>query len=152
VTPDDSIVQHFLANSMVARVATLSAKGVPALTPLWFVLERGRLVATTGAATLAARNAATHPEVAVLLDAEAAGRSPHVLRLLGRASVHAGLPPWRVLVRVAAKYYAGRAALRSELANAGRWRLRARYYAQSEAAWLAIEPVRAELLRRPEPL
>jgi hypothetical protein len=150
VTPDDPIVRFFLEHSRVLRLATLSPAGRPALTPLWFVMEGGRLLATTGRATLAARNAAADPRVVLLLDAEAAGRSAHVLRLHGRATVHGALPSWRALARLAWRHYAAPPALRAELAHAGQWSLRRRYYAQSEGATITIEPDRAELLRRPD--
>jgi len=149
VTPDDPIVRAFLERSLVARIATRSAKGWPALAPLWFVVEGGRLYTTTGAATLAARNAAADPAVAVLLDAESDGASAHVLRLHGRARIHAELPSWRVLFAFARKYYLSPGGLRCELAHAAQWNLRRRYYAQSEGATIEIAPERAELLSRP---
>jgi hypothetical protein len=149
VTPDDPIVRTFLEHSLVARIATRSAKGWPALAPLWFVEDGGRLYATTGAATLAARNAAANPAVSVLLDAEGGGASAHVLRLHGRATVHAALPPWRVLFSFARKYYLSPGGLRCELANAGKWNLRRGYYAQAQGVTIEIALERAELLRRP---
>jgi hypothetical protein len=147
LTPDDPIVRVFVERSRVARIATRSAKGWPALAPLWFVEVGGCLWTTTGAATLAARNAAATPRVAVLLDAEAGGHSAHVLRLHGRAAVHCGLPSLRVLAEMARKYYVG--GFWSELGHAAQWGLRRRYYAQGEAVMIEIEPERAELLRRP---
>lgn len=148
MTPEDPLVRAFLERSLVSRIATRSPKGWPSLTPLWFVCDGGLLYATTGLATLAARNAASDPRVAVLLDAESGGgRSAHVLRLVGRARVETGVPSWRVLARFAAKYYLG--GWRTELAHASRWALRGRYYAQAEAATIVIAPERAELLRAP---
>jgi len=147
VTPDDPLVRDFVATSLVARVATRSRAGVPALTPLWFVADGGHLYTTTGQATLAARNAKASPKVAILLDGEAAGPREHVLRLHGRATVHGELPGWRVLARFAVKYYLGGFA--SELHHARQWRLRQRYYAQGQIAVIEFAPESAELLRRP---
>lgn len=147
MTPDDSIVCEFIATSLVARVATRSSAGAPALTPLWFVADGGRLYTATGQATLAARNAAANPDVAILLDGEAAGPRRHVLRLRGRATVRGGMPTWRVLARFALKYYLGGAA--SELRHARMWGLRQRYYAQARAAVIEVAPESAELLPRP---
>jgi hypothetical protein len=147
VTPDDPIVRAFLEKSLVARIATRSPKGWPALTPLWFVCAGGRLYTTTGRETLAARNAAATPAVAVLLDAEAGGASAHVLRLCGRALVRPGLPAWPILARMAIKYYLG--GWHSELAHAARWNLRRGYYAQSDGVTSEIAPESADLLRRP---
>lgn len=151
MTPDDPVVRVYLERSLVARVATRSARGWPALAPLWFVENGGRLYTTTGAATLAARNAAANAAVTVLLDAEAGGTSAHVLRLHGRATVRAELPSWRILLAFARKYYLPPAALRSEIAHAARWNLRRRYYAQGQPATIEIALERAELLRRPGP-
>jgi hypothetical protein len=145
VSLDDPPVREFLASSFVARVAPRSRGGAPALTPLWFVADGGHVYATTGQATLAARNAKACPEIVVLLDGEARGRGGSVLRLRGSATVHAELPGWRVLARFALKYYLGGAA--SELRHAGQWGLRQRYYAQGEIAVIDFVPERAEWLR-----
>lgn len=147
--PDDPIVRAFLARSLVARVATRSSRGWPALAPLWFVALGSRLYTGTGAATLAARNAAANPAVAVLLDAEADGPSAYVLRLHGRATVSRALPPWRAMLALARKYYLSPAGLRCEVANVAKWSLRRGYYAQAEAATIEIQIERVELLQRP---
>jgi hypothetical protein len=144
--PDDPLARHYLARSLVMRLATASAVGSPSLTPLWFVTLDGRLVATTAATTVAARNIAAEPRVTVLLDGETAGRSQVILQLRGTGQVHRGLPPLSVLVRFGAKYYLSPGGLRSELAHARLWRLRTRYYAQSTPAWISIEPTAAELI------
>ncbi|HVP28821.1 MAG TPA: pyridoxamine 5'-phosphate oxidase family protein [Myxococcota bacterium] len=146
--PDDPIAIAYLERSMVARIATRSPKGWPALTPLWFVWSGGRLYTTTGRDTLAARNAARDPNVDVLLDAEAAGRAAHLLRLRGCATVRPGLPGWAILARIALKYYGG--GWRSELAHARLWDLRRRYYAQAHGVTIEIVPDDAELLARPD--
>ena len=146
---NDHLVRHYLAHSLVMRLATVSTKGAPSLTPIWFVVANGRLIASTGATTVAARNVAVESRVTVLLDGEKAGQSDYVLRLRGVATVHHGLPPGGVLARFGAKYYLAPSGLRSEIAHANLWRLRTRYYAQSEAVWLAIEPTTAELVPVP---
>lgn len=79
--PDDVAVQEFLAHSMIVQVATLSHKGVPFLTPLWFVRDQGRLYMVTGQGTPTVRNIQTHAEVALLFDAEQARRSGRMLRM-----------------------------------------------------------------------
>ncbi|HKE11263.1 MAG TPA: pyridoxamine 5'-phosphate oxidase family protein [Myxococcota bacterium] len=145
--PDDPIVRGFLRDSFVARVATQSRSGRPSLTPLWFIVDRGHLYMATGQATLAARNAVANPEVAILLDGEAAGRSECVLRVHGKATVHSGFPTWRVLARLALKYYVAPPAARAELAHAAQWRLRTRYYAQGQSAVIEVAPETAELVR-----
>jgi hypothetical protein len=76
--------------------------------------------------------------------------SEHVLWLRGTATCYHGLPSWRVLVRVATKYYVAPGALRVELAHAGQWRLRQRYYAQVKGGvgHLRVVPTAGELLPR----
>ena len=148
--PTDPAVSAFLADSMVASLATVSAAGRAFVTPIWFVVDAGILYMTTGQHTRAARNIARHPRVTLLLGSERARRDV-VLRLHGNASCHAGLPSWRVLARIAAKYYLAPSGLAVELRHAAQWRLRARYYAQvpGSAGHLRIVPTAADMLRRP---
>jgi hypothetical protein len=136
---------------MVALVATRSASERPFMTPLWFVADRGTLFITTGTESLTGRNVARHPEVTLLFSGERAGRADRVLRLRATATVRRGLPPWRVLLRIAAKYYASPRALRVELRHRGTWRLRRRYYAQVKGGpgHLRIVPTAAEFLLQP---
>src|SRR5262245_66059229 len=101
----DPTVRAFLRNSMVVEVATISAKGRPLVTPLWCATDRGRLYITTGPGSWVGRNVTAHPEVTLLFGGEHGPRTDHVLRLRGTAACHHGLPDWRVLVRIAAKYY-----------------------------------------------
>jgi len=144
LSPEDPGIREYLDTSLVARVATLSKQGVPALTPLWFVADGGHLYATTGQATLAARNARASPEIAILFDGESAGPRQRILRLRGRAVVRCTMPALRVLARFALKYYLG--GLASELRHWGQWRLRQRYYAQGEVAVIDFVPESAEWL------
>jgi len=144
---EDPAVREVLGASFVARVATRSRRGVPALTPLWFVVDRGHVYTTTGQATLAARNAKACPELAILFDGEASGPRGRILRLRGRAVVHGEMPGWRVLARFAWKYYLG--GIASELRHRSQWRLRQRYYAQGQIAVIDFVPERAEWLERP---
>jgi hypothetical protein len=96
------------------------------VTPLWFVVDGDMLHLTTGTATWAARNVARQPEVALLLTGERLTRPGEAVRLHGTATIQRGLPPWRVLLRIAAKYYAAPGGLAIELSNAAKWGLRAR--------------------------
>lgn len=149
--PSAPVVVDFLRGSMVALVATVSAKGRPFMTPLWFVADGGVLYLTTGTGTWAARNVAQQPELALLLTGEALQHPGEALRLRGTATIQSGLPPWRVLLRIAAKYYVAPGGLAVELANATKWGLRARYYAQVKggAGYLRVVPTGGEILRRP---
>jgi nitroimidazol reductase NimA-like FMN-containing flavoprotein (pyridoxamine 5'-phosphate oxidase superfamily) len=145
-------VRAFLRHSMVVLVATRSASERPFMTPLWFVADGETLFCATGAESVTSRNVSHHPQVALLFTGEGAGRSDRVLRLRGRATVQPGLPPWRVLLRIVAKYYVSPRALSVELGHVRKWRLRTRYYGQTKGgpAHLRVEPTTAEFLPRPD--
>lgn len=150
-SPSDPEVCAFLRQSMVALVATRSANARPFMTPLWFVADGGTLFITTGAESWTGRNVSRHPDIVMLFSAERAGRTDRVLRLRGTATVRRGLPPWRVLLRIVAKYYASPPALRVELRNRRKWRLRTRYYKQTKGGpgHLRVVPTTAEFLSQP---
>ena len=151
LSPTDATVRAFLRRSMVAQVATWSPKGHPFMTPLWFVVDGDALYITTGPETWTGKNVMQHPEVALLFSGERVGRSDQVLRMRGTATCHRGLPSWRVLLRIAAKYYAAPRALPVELRNAGKWRLRRLYYGQLPGGFghLRVVPTAADFLRQP---
>jgi len=130
-----------------ARCVALGGRP-PFVTPLWFTPYDGVLWVTTGLGTRLAKNVGHQPEVTLLLWGERRGRPGEALRLRTRATCHAGLPPWPVLLRIAARYYLAPGALASELGNVTRWRLRARYYAQVSGgpAHVRLVPLDAELL------
>lgn len=151
VLPDDPDVRAFLHRSLIVQVATLSPKRRPFVTPLWFVVDRGVLYITTGAESRAGKNVGQHPDVVLLFSGEGAHGPARHLRLRGIATCHSGLPSWRVLLRVAAKYYLAPRAIVAELRNAGKWRLRQRYYGQATggAGHIRVVPVAVEFLARP---
>jgi hypothetical protein len=149
--PDAPIVREFLRDSLVAHVASRSAAGQAFVTPLWYTPHAGELWVTTGLGTRLARNVARQPEVTLLLWGETRRRPAEALRLRARATRHAGLPPWAVLLRIAARYYLAPAALASEFANVTRWGLRARYYAQVDGGpgHMRLVPLDAEVVPAP---
>jgi len=150
-SPSDPDVRAFLDGSLVVQVATLSAAQRPFTTPLWFVVDRGALYITTGVESRAGRNIARHGAVVLLFSGEHLNAPPRCLRLRGTATCHRGLPSWRILWRVAAKYYLSPRALFVELRNADKWRLRLRYYGQvaGGAGYIRVVPTAAEFLAWP---
>lgn len=120
-------------------LATRSAKGMPFVTPLWFVPHRGLIWATTAASSWAARNVTAVSEVAVLLGGEGE-RQPDRILVRGHASAVLGMPPPPVLARYAWRYFLEPRFARVEMSHASLWRRRARYYAQAQAAYLVIAP------------
>jgi hypothetical protein len=149
---NDAAVRTFLRRSMITQVATLSPKGRPFVTPLWFVAHHGVLYLTTGPETWAGKNVQQHAAVTLLFSGERVGDADRVLRLRGTATCHRGLPSWAVLLRVAAKYYASPRALWVELGNARRWHLRSLYYGQAKGGfgYIRVVPNAYEFLRRPD--
>ncbi len=149
--PIDDAVRAFLRRSLIVQVATLSPKSRPFVTPLWFVFDDGSLYITTGPGSRAGKNIGHHPEVALLFRGERVNRGERVLRVRGVATVHRGLPSWRVLLRVAAKYYLSPGALPVELRNARKWSLRRRYYGQAKGGfgYIRIVPTAADFLPGP---
>jgi hypothetical protein len=143
-------VRDILRRSMVARVATRSPAGGAFVTPIWFIADGGQLVMATSEQSLTARNLRAHPELVLLLEADRGGRADAVLRVRGTATVRRGFPSLRRLIRIALKYYLAPGALRVELANAWRWRVRQHYYAQGRPAVIEVTPASAELLPRPD--
>ena len=137
-----------IRRAMVVELATLSPKRRPFVTPIWFVATGGAIYMTTNPGSRAGRNVGVHPDVTLLFHGPAGERA---VRLRGRATCHAGLPPWHVLARIAAKYYVAPGALLLELRNARRWRLRARYYREGKGGvgYLRVVPEAAEPLPAP---
>lgn len=137
--------------SRVVLVATLSPQARPFMTPLYFVRHGGVVYLTSGTQSWSGRNVAGHPDVTLLFGGERAAGSDRVVRLRGRASCETGPMPWRVLVRLALRYYLAPGALAAELSHVALWRRRRRYRNQGTggAGYLRVVPTSAELLPRP---
>ncbi len=144
----DPVVRAVLRRARVARVATQTASGRPFLTPLWFVVDGDALVIATGAESWTSRNALRNPEIVLLLGGEGRGGAGRLLRVRGTATVRREMPPWRVLLRVAFKYFLSPRALAVELRHVRLWRLRRRYQGQAPGgpAHLRVVPDRIEFL------
>jgi len=142
-----------LATSMIVEVATISAKQRPFVTPLWFVEHRGVIYITTGAGSWAGRNVEGHPEIALLFHGAPDIAGGSCLRVRAHAECRPGLPPWRVLWKIARKYYLTPSGVRVELAHRHLWRLRRAYYAQAKggAGYLAVMPRSYGLMTPPAP-
>lgn len=143
----DTRVREFLDASTVVELATVSPRGRPFVTPLWFVVDDGVLYITT-ATGRAARNVAAHPAVALLLHGDRDRRRDEVVLLRGTATVHHGFPSWRVLAKIASKYHLRPRAALSELRHAAQWPLRLLYYtyARGGPAHLRIVPTGADFV------
>lgn len=147
--PADPQVRAFIARSMIARVAVLSPKGIPFMTPLWFVYHRGTIHMPTGSHSLVARYLSANPSVILLFDAERGASGNHVLRLRGKASVRHGVA-WPVILRTVGKYLLSSLS-RGLVPYVRKFALIRQYYAQNPGGAVTIEvvPEETEFLARP---
>ena len=151
MTPDDPEVRAVLARSMTVRVATLSADGVPHITPLRFIEDNGTLYALTRTVTLVARHVRAEPDVVLLFDAERTAGP--VLRMRARGSVRDDPVRLAWCERQAVRRYFLRPGAIWNLLTHPRslpaW-VRARRTARpEETALIAFVPVSAEFVARP---
>ena len=58
----------FMSRPLLGKFASVSKDGSPHVTPVWFMYEDGKLIVTTPATTVKARNVAREPRVALLID------------------------------------------------------------------------------------
>lgn len=143
----DPAMHRFLAASYNVRLATLSPRGTPLITPIWFNLDGDEIVIGTAASALAVRNARANPQVVLCFDAEGLDGNSRVLRLHGTAVVRDEWLPLRLLAKLVFRYYLAPAALRCEFAHFSQQRLRGRYYAkQTGPALIRIQLEQAEFL------
>ena len=147
----DPRVDRFISKCMVVRVATLSASGLPHLTPLWFVRSGGDFYMNTRTASPGARDIAANGDVVLLFDNER-GRSKRTMRIRGRATFSAGeqFSPG-ILVRFALKYYLNPGGAADIARNLRTVPARLLYYREraGEAGAIQVAPETAELIASP---
>ncbi len=146
----DPEIAAFLDASYNVRLATLSPRGVPLITPIWFNVDGDAIVIGTAGSALAVRNIKANPQVVMCFDAESRSQETRVLRMRGTATATEDWLPLRLVPGLAAKYYLAPPALRSELSHLSQQLLRMRYYGQQSGPGLIrIHPQVAEFLPRP---
>ncbi|MGO9152478.1 pyridoxamine 5'-phosphate oxidase family protein [Mycobacterium sp.] len=131
-----------LRSSRVVILASRSRKGTPFAVPLWFVCHHGRIYTTTSASSWTVHNVAASPQVALLVGGEGRDTAGRLL-VRGYARAVRGIPPLRVLARIAWRYYLHPQFAAVELSHIRQWALRVRYYSQSQAAFVVITPQEA---------
>lgn len=146
--PDDPLAQNIIRHAMVARIATVSRSGRPHVNPLYFVYGAPTIYLGTMDRTLAARNIAANPRVALLFTTD--GQPGSILRVRGRAMVRTdpGLIRW-YLRRDARKYFMTPRGLADTVRHARLLPLLRRYLssgAKGERCVIEVQPVSAELL------
>ncbi len=148
---DDPDIQQFLARSMIARVATISARGTPQLMPLYFVCLDGKLYMNNAKTSPTVRNITANPRVMLLFEEERGRRHDRCLRITGAASFRQDASIMRrVSIRAALKYQFSPAALLSTLRNARKLAAMRRYRAERSSGMIEVIPEAAEFLPLPE--
>jgi nitroimidazol reductase NimA-like FMN-containing flavoprotein (pyridoxamine 5'-phosphate oxidase superfamily) len=147
---DDTEVQQFLADSMVARVATISARRTPQLMPLYFVRLDDKLYMNNATTSPTVRNIAANPRVVLLFEADRGRRRDRCLRITGVATFRQDKAiARRVSLRAALKYQFSPAALLSTLRNARKLLAMKRYRAERSSGMIEVAPESAEFLPMP---
>jgi hypothetical protein len=150
MSPDSPKVRRFLARCRVVRIATLSAKGTPHITPLWFVFAQGRIYMGARAELPTARNVVANPRVVLLFETADGEPSDPVLRLTGTAVLKRGAARRQGLLFVR-KYILSWDDLRDTFANVSRLLDRVRYYAErGDAGMIEVKPESAKFLAKPQ--
>lgn len=148
---DDPDVRRFLADSMIARVATISARGTPQLMPLYFVCLDGKLYMNNATTSPTVRNIIANPRVVLLFEAEGGRRHDRCLRVTGAASFRQDASIMRrVSIRAALKYQLSPAALISTVRNVRKLAAMRRYRAERSSGMIEVIPEAAKFLPLPE--
>jgi general stress protein 26 len=149
----DPQVQAFVARSMIARIATVSAKGTPQLMPLFFVARGGLIYMNNAATSPTVRNIASNPDVVLLFDADRGRRRGSCLRVTGTARFVEGDALLRQMwLPGAVKYYLSLDAARDALRHISHLPAMRRYRGERRSASGVIEvtPLDAEFIAHPE--
>jgi hypothetical protein len=101
-------------------LATRSSKGTVFAVPLWFVVHRSTIYATTSASSWTVRNVDACPQVALPLGGER-GSGAERLLVRGRAQAVLGRPPAIVLARIALRYLLAPKFAAAELRHVRLW-------------------------------
>jgi len=129
---NDVAVEHFVQQSMVARIATLSHNGRPSITPLYFVTMKDHIWLGTADWTLAAREVKDNPYVSVLFQMERNSVDRRILRLTGSAKICTDAKIVRASnLRMALKYILSPGGIRNHLVHFRLLPLNRLYHIQS---------------------
>lgn len=150
MTFDDAEVGRFLARSMIARIATVSARGTPQIMPLYFVVLDGKLYMNNATTSPTVRNIQARPHVVLLFEGDRAQIRDHCLRITGTAAFREDPTIMRgVSLRAVWKYNLTLPALLSTLRNARKLPTMRRYRRERASGMIEVTPESAEFLRMP---
>jgi general stress protein 26 len=140
---DEPAVRQFLARSMIARIATVSARGTPQIMPLWFAEIDGRLYMTNARTSPTVRNIAVRSNVVVIFESDRGSSHDRYLRLTGPAQFRQDPAiVQRVALRTTRKHYLSLPAILSTVWHIRRLPSLRRYYAErmSGSGVIEVEP------------
>jgi general stress protein 26 len=138
---------------MIARIATISAKGTPQLMPLFFVVRDGLIYMNNAATSPTVRNIASNPDVVLLFDADRGSQQGMCLRVTGRARfVAGGALLHKMWLPAAVKHYVSLDGALNVLRNISRLAAIRRYRAERSGSSGVIEvtPSDAEFITHPD--
>lgn len=144
---------RFVEGALTVRLCTLSAKGVPLITPLWFGRDGDVIYLGTRRDAFHSRHIARDPRVVLLFSDRRGRRTRRVLRVTGTAA----LEPKESLtrrrwLRMAVRYYLPPALAWDQIRNWRRWATLGRYHAERpDIATVVIQMESAEFLEQPVP-
>lgn len=142
---------RFVEGALTVRLCTLSAKGVPLITPLWFGRDGDVIYLGTRRDAFHSRHIARDSRVVLLFSDRRGRRTRRVLRVTGTAA----LEPKESLtrrrrLRMAVRYYLPPALAWDQIRNWRRWATLGRYHAERpDIATVVIQMESAEFLEQP---
>lgn len=144
-------LRRFADGALTVRLATVSRKGTPLLTPLWFARQGDVIYIGTRRGSLHARQAIENPRVVLLFGDRGGKPTRRVLRVVGTARVcdYETMSARRKL-RLAWRYFLSGGAVRHWLVNWRKLGVRNRYYAErTDPSMLEITLGDGEFLPQP---
>jgi PPOX class probable F420-dependent enzyme len=153
MTVSRSALLKFVDGALTVRLATISRKGTPLLTPLWFARDGDVIYMGTRRSSPHARHITENPDVVMLFGDRGGKPARGVLRVTGKACVCdikslSGLRK----ARLAWRYFLAPGAIRHWMANWRKIGVRNRYYAErTDPAMVEITLGEGEFLAAPHP-
>jgi hypothetical protein len=151
VTADRDTARRFIDRALTVRIATVSAKGTPMVTPLWFGRDGDVVFVGTMRASPLARHIAARPRVVLLFGDRGGRATSRALRVTGSATIRARSALTRARkLQIARRYIIAPGALAHWASNWRKLGARGRYYAERpESCVIELTLDAAEFVRVP---
>jgi nitroimidazol reductase NimA-like FMN-containing flavoprotein (pyridoxamine 5'-phosphate oxidase superfamily) len=144
-------MRNFVDRTLTVRLATVSAKGTPMVTPLWYARDGDVIYMGTRRGSIHARHMTENPRVVMLFGDRNVRRTKRVLKVIGTARVceYETMSSARK-ARLAWRYFFQPEALWHWLKNWRKLGVRNRYYAErTDPAMVEITLEDAEFVPQP---